>query len=257
MWWWIILLIIIITLLPSSVEYFQTTNVKNIEIPESHVDNLYDLTKYMHTFFIKHNIPYWLIGGSLIGSLRNTPPGPIKWDDDLDVAILKRDEDKFIKALENDESFQKLVEWCPIFFGFQFKLKNKEKGYKDYYYDVFIYEERDGKFGKKLYTGQDTDFFEKYYYNDLNEIFPLKKCKFWDLALPCPNNLDTVHRGYDGNVLKFAQKYNHSTQNDDGNGGGGNGGCNVEKIDLTNQNINNGDTIPLLSKRLIKKLAFV
>ena len=247
--WWIIILIIILILIPSGVEYFQKDKI--IEIPESHVDNLYDLTRFMHKFFKKHDIPYWIIGGTLIGALRNTPPGPIKWDDDLDVAILKRDEKRFIKALQTDEQFKHLVEWCPIFFGYQFKLKNKEQGYKDYYYDVFIYEKRDGDFGTKLYTGQGTNFFEKYYYNDLDEIFPLKECKFWDLTLPCPNNLDTVHRGYNCDVLKFAQKYNHSVENDDG--------TNTkiyEKIDLTNQNVNNSDTIPLLSKRLVKELTF-
>ena len=236
--WWIILLIIIICLIPSGIEYFD-----NIEIPESHVDNIYDLTRYMHKFFIKHDISYWLIGGSLIGALRNTPPGPIKWDDDVDVAILKSDEEKFKNALKSDKQFKKLVEWTPHMFGYQFKLAGKECGYKEYYYDVFIYEERDGKHGKKWYTGRGSDFFEDYYYNDIDEIFPLRECKFWGLNLFCPTNLDTVHRGYDCDVLKYAQKYNHTSGS-------------AEKIDLTSQNINNGDTIPLLSKRLVKKLIF-
>lgn len=241
---WIILIIVVICILQilsyTRIEMFEEN--KEIEIPESHVDNMYDLTRYMDNFFKKHDIPYWIIGGTLIGALRNTPPGPIKWDDDLDVAILKQDEKKFQHALKTDVSFQNLVEWCDMFFGASFKLKGKEKGYKEYYYDVFVYDEHDGKFGKKLYTGGEYDIFHKYYYNDLDEIFPLKDCQFWDLALPCPNNLDTVHRGYDCDVLKFAQKYNHTTENN-------------EKIDIT-KNINRGDTIPLLSSRLAKKLTF-
>lgn len=241
---WLILLIIIVIIIVlctcPSVEMFK---VDAIEIPECHIDNVYDLTKYMDKFFNKHKIPYWIIGGTLIGALRNTPPGPIKWDDDVDVAILKRDEERFKQALQKDESFKKLTEWCPIFFGYQFKLKGKEKGYKEYYYDVFIYDEHDGEFGKKIYTGGSKyTLFQKYYYNDLDEIFPLKYCQFWDMTLPCPNNLDTVHRGYDGDVLKFAQKYNHSIES-------------TEMIDVT-KNINNGETIPLLSKRLADKLVF-
>lgn len=246
MWSWllifilILILILIICLYPS-VESFQTE--KKIEIPEYHVENMYDLTKYMHEFFIRHNIPYWIIGGTLIGALRNTPPGPIKWDDDIDVAILKQFKNKFQNALETDDSFKMLIEWCVTCFGFQFKLKYAHKiGYKEYYYDVFIYEEQDGKFGKKWYTGGEYDIFKEYYYNDLDEIFPLKECKFWDLTLPCPNNLDTVHRGYNCDVLKFAVKYNHNTESND-------------KIDIT-ENINSSNTIPLLTKRLAAKLMF-
>lgn len=234
------LLLLLIIVLIFFLCLFQKTKIK---IPESHVDNMYTLTKYMNIFFTKHNIPYWIIGGTLIGALRNTPPGPIKWDDDIDVAILNRDKELFEHALQNDEQFNALVDWDVTFFGWAFKLKNVKKGYKEYYYDVFLYEKADGEFGTKLYTAKDNDVFQKYYYNDLEEIFPLKQCPFWDLILPCPNNLDTVHRGYnDVDVLKYAQKYNHTNDS-------------KELVDVTT-NINNSDTIPLLSKKLAAKLYF-
>jgi hypothetical protein len=62
------------------------------------------------------------------------------------------------------------------------------------------------------------------------------------MKLPCPNKLNTVHRGYDTNVLKYAEKYNHKIGMD-------------EHIDLYKQ-INSGDTIPMLSQKLAKKLQF-
>lgn len=206
-------------------------------VNDKYIDNLHTIVKIMDKLFNKYDISYWLIGGSLIGSLRNTPGGPIKWDDDIDVAITSKDEEKLNKMMK-DKDFTTLIEYAPHNWGYQLRLKGDENSIKDFYYDVFIYRKRKGKYGTKWYV----EDFPKSYYNDLDEIFPLKKCDFWDMKLPCPNKLNTVHRGYDTNVLKYAEKYNHSYGID-------------EHIDLYKQ-INSGDTIPMLSQKLAKKLQF-
>ena len=46
----------------------------------------------------KHNIPYFLNGGSALGAIRHK--GFIPWDDDADIAMMKDDYHRFIKALE-------------------------------------------------------------------------------------------------------------------------------------------------------------
>lgn len=48
----------------------------------------------------KHNIPYWIEGGTLLGAVRHE--GFIPWDDDLDIALMKRDYKKLIKILQDE-----------------------------------------------------------------------------------------------------------------------------------------------------------
>ena len=46
----------------------------------------------------KENLKYWIDGGSMIGAIRHG--GFIPWDDDIDIAILKKDYLKLVDALE-------------------------------------------------------------------------------------------------------------------------------------------------------------
>lgn len=64
----------------------------------------------------KHNIPYWLSGGTLLGAMRHG--GFIPWDDDIDIELLLPDYKKLL---------QKLSEELPDTFYLQ---TPKDKGYR-------------------------------------------------------------------------------------------------------------------------------
>lgn len=61
-----------------------------------------DILKYVDDFCKKHQIKYFLYYGSLIGAIRHK--GFIPWDDDVDICMLRKDYEKFIKEFQKQSN---------------------------------------------------------------------------------------------------------------------------------------------------------
>ncbi len=63
---------------------------------------LLDMLKDIDKVCKKHDIPYFLNGGSALGAVRHQ--GFIPWDDDVDIAMMYEDYKKFIKVIRKELS---------------------------------------------------------------------------------------------------------------------------------------------------------
>lgn len=61
-------------------------------------DRLLKMISWLHNFCVKHEISYYISGGTLLGAVRHK--GFIPWDDDIDIAIPRNEYMKIIDLLK-------------------------------------------------------------------------------------------------------------------------------------------------------------
>lgn len=193
-------------------------------ITKGQSNKLYETMKFIHDAFVKHNITYFMVGGTLLGAVRHQ--GIIPWDDDGDLCVLKEDVPKLRKLIplfdkngydltegpdENDEEDEerklckKRKDSCTWFVScrgknclgvdiFVMYAKNNKVTYADPYWETAP-------------NGGEKCYFEK------NLLFPLMPYRFGNYYLFGPHNaLEHLNRCYGESwVAKGQVLFDHRT----------------------------------------------
>ncbi len=74
-------------------------SLRRIDIKECH-QHLLEIAQCFDQLCAKHHIPYYMLGGTMLGAIRHK--GFIPWDDDMDFGIPRPFFDRFIKVAEKE-----------------------------------------------------------------------------------------------------------------------------------------------------------
>lgn len=135
----------------------------------------------------EHDITYFIIAGTLLGSIRHKEMIP--WDDDIDVGILDSDLQKFQMidwgkyGLKQDVQRDK---FSKVFYKNEYDNGIK---YESVFIDVFVFEKIESDVSSVYqYTNKQALINWPNEYFTENELFPLKEYTFKNLTVMGPNN---------------------------------------------------------------------
>ena len=164
------------------------------------VGKLYRVFKVIDIVLTKHDIPYWLDGGSLLGAVRHG--GVIPWDDDGDMEILAVDWKKIVELKEELASYG-LKLWVAPYKGRRefVKLRITEPVMVDIFRIGFDKKHKVWR----LHGLKCRKLWRRNLYKE-GELFPLKRMQFGPITVNVPNQPEEyLKRLYGPRVLEVAR----------------------------------------------------
>ena len=135
-----------------------------------HQLKMLEMLKYVDELCRKHDIPYYLSGGTLLGAVRHQ--GFIPWDDDLDIILMKKDFRRLLNVLRNEPSVDYVLQ-ChqtdPYYIAPYAKLRMKNTQIREWNENDIYYRYR-GIYIDIFFLEPAVPFFH-YIANHLQNIF--------------------------------------------------------------------------------------
>lgn len=199
------------------VDQFPLKRTNYAVVTEEQVTYLHELLTIVSQLFEKHNVHYWLDGGTLLGAIRNRPPGMLRFDDDLDIAVRISDYAKMHKVLSKDERLDSIFKNAWGGFAYGLSSYSSSSSYEKYRLDIFPYrlikEKKDNRPSRHWYAWdsfKNKKHFRQCYYEDY-QVQNTWPCQFWDLTLQCPTDpMQIITQCYGSSVLHSANVYSHA-----------------------------------------------
>lgn len=162
------------------------------------VGKLYRAFKVIDMVFAKHQIPYWLDGGSLLGAVRHG--GVIPWDDDGDIEVFAGDFSKIV-ALKEELAEHGLVLHVDMRRCAVARLQIRKPVHIDIFEVMWIKRGRICHLARrKCRKIWKHNFFLR------SELFPLQRMAFGPIMVNAPRlPLGYLKRLYGQNVLEMAR----------------------------------------------------
>jgi len=200
-------------------------NKKDIDDIKASQTRLTEMLRVFDEICQKHNITYFIIGGTLIGAI--VYKGWIPWDGDIDIEILKSDWAKLNKLLKTDLSSNLWLQ-----------TEETDKHYKSWKHGCVMGKIRDlnscydnCQDGVRFHNGLmiDLNLFhiddkkivrmpdnEKINYLTTEDVFPLKRVQFENIMVNVPRNSEKyLVNNYGENYyidLPIEKRYPHEGQ---------------------------------------------
>ena len=70
------------------------------------------LLKRFHDFCVKHNLRYYVVGGTCLGAVRHE--GFIPWDDDIDVGMPRKDYNRLLELVKEEKIGENCIVEAPL-----------------------------------------------------------------------------------------------------------------------------------------------
>lgn len=165
------------------------TSIDDLSITDNDKANINEYLQIISDIFDSHNIKYWIISGTLLGSVRHGQIVP--WDDDADIGVMESDINKILDLNKYLKSIG--YEIVPSWRIYKFR----KIGMNYPFVDIFCFTKEGDKYVMNHTELRDT-WPNEYYLED--ELFPLKKYKFANMYLYGPHypleHLDRIYKGW-------------------------------------------------------------